>query len=170
MLVLRRPAPSDFLARRLQAIDWFGGRPPAEGSRRHLVEICRAELEWAHADWRRLGGVDEGLTTGPHPSEAWRLPHEQAAARLVNAHLHIDVASWRIGELLLRLRDQRSAATDMTQSEDYRLGWADAAAGCLGDLQMHLHRRRRALRVFLSEVSHYRRLRAAIDRTARAAA
>ena len=161
MLVLREPAPLDFLARRLTAIDWHEG-PPAEGSRIWLVETCRAELEWACADWRRLGG-DLG-ETGPaaHPSDAWRLPHERAAARLVNCHLHVDVEGWRIGELLRRLPGQRRATLDITQSAAYGLAWANRAAGTLDDLRLHRLQRRLAWRGFLAAADEYRGLRAAL--------
>ncbi|MFI5001062.1 MAG: hypothetical protein ACHQK9_14385 [Reyranellales bacterium] len=159
---LRRPADRAFLERRLAAIDWFD-KPPTPGSRRHLVETCRAELEWSRADWRRLGGIDD-RTDGPHPSEAWRLPHETAAARLVNAHLHLDVETWRIDALLRHLPDQRRAAIDPTQSEKYRLDWADVATGGLRDLQVHRTRRCLAWRVFLSAAAEYRLRRATIDR------
>jgi hypothetical protein len=169
MLSVRRPALPAFLARRRLAIDW-AGKPPAEGSRWWLVETCRAELVWAEADWRRIAGdgIDPprgGWPEGPHPSEAWRLPHEVAAARLVNCHLHVDVAAWRMRELRNRLPHQRAAARDQTQGAAYRTAWTDHAASTLRDLQMHRSRRAGAWRGFLAATSHYCRLRATLDRT-----
>jgi hypothetical protein len=167
MLSLRRSAPIDFLERRLEAIDWRGA-PPRKGSRWWLVETCRAELEWAEADWRRLGGdavelSRPGRYCGPHPAEACRLPHEEAAARLVNCHLHVDVETWRMRELLRRLPGQRQAAADPTQSAAYRASWTAGAAGTIADLGDHRQRRSQAWRAFLAAASLYCRLRAALD-------
>jgi hypothetical protein len=157
---LRQPAPLSFLARRVAAIAWPEPLRPA--SRRWLVEICRAELEWERADWRRLGGIDpDGF--GAHPCEAWRLPHEVAAARLVNCHLHVDGAAWRLRELGRWLPQQDRAATDAGQSQDYRADWAEAAARTKAEVTAYRGRLRRALRAFRSAASHYRQLRAAID-------
>jgi hypothetical protein len=166
----RTPASSDFLARRLAAIDWHG-KVPRPRSRWWLVETCRAELAWATTEWRRLSGGFEERSYGPHPSEAWRLPHEEAAARVVNAHLHTHVHEWCIGELVHRnLPRQRRAALDNAQSAEYRLAWADAAARSVADLHNHLSRRRLAWRCFLAAGADYLRLRAAIDETGRLAA
>jgi hypothetical protein len=172
MLALRRPAPDDTLARRIAGIDWHAP-PPREGSRWWLVETCRAELEWAAAQWRRLdpsAESDGAGRTGPHPAEALRLPHEREAARLVNAHLHVDAATARIRELLARLPGQRAAAADSAQSQQYRAGWQQRAAGCESELRAILVQRRRAWRIFLAAASRYRRLRAALLTTSRAAA
>jgi hypothetical protein len=167
----RRPADRAFLARRLAAIDWrsysasLTAGPPAEGSRVWLVESCRAELEWAHADWRRLtgGAGDDDRRFGPHPSEIWRLPHEAAAARLLNCQQYLVGDNSRIGALRGHLRSQRPAALDRSQSAAYRLKWADAAAGALGDLRMYRARRVLAWRAFLAAAADYRQQRAAID-------
>ncbi len=164
MLALRPAAPADYLARRIAGIDWRGP-PPIEGSRWWLVETCRAELEWATARWRRLdpaAGIDDGRCGGPHPAEAWRLPHEREAARLVNAHLHLDVANARVRALLARLPDQRSAAADDAQSAAYRACWRQRSQDCESDLRATLTRRRLAWRAFLEATSHYCRLRAAL--------
>ena len=125
MQSLRQPAPLSFLARRVAAIAWLA--PPRPGARRWLVETCRAELEWERADWRRLGGLDhDGF--GAHPSEAWRLPHEVAAARLVNCHLHVDGTAAQLRELDDRLAHQQRAASDAGQSASYRARWAKETA------------------------------------------
>ena len=151
----RRPALAGFLARRLLATAWGPDGPPRVGSRRWLVETCRAELAWSVADWRRVTGrfgicVDE-RGEGPHPSEAWRLPHEVAAARFVSCHSHVDVEEWRLGELGRAIRAQR------------RAGWVDAAERTLADYRLHLARRRKGWRALLAAADRYRALRAAVD-------
>jgi hypothetical protein len=151
----RQPAPPSFVARRLARIAW-GGTPP---SRAWLVETCRAELEWAVAEWRLQAGDPDHRGPGPHPSEEWRLPHERAAARVVNCHLHLDVAQWRLGELVRRLRRQRAAALDAERPDDHRLYWANAAVGTVDDVRGYLARRRLAWRCFLVAAADYRRLK-----------
>jgi len=169
MLALRRPAPADFLARRLAAIDWRDGIPETN-SRWALVETCRAELEWVDAEWRRLGGdaatPRSRSNQGPHPAESLRLPHEHAAARLVNCHLHVDVSGWRIRTLARRLPAQRRAARDEAQSVSYRAAWINAAAGTLSDLQDYRRRRALAWRAFLAAATEYRHLRAQMEAAA----
>jgi hypothetical protein len=161
MLALRRPAPLDLLARRIAGIDWRGP-PPTEGSRWWLVETCRAELAWAAAQWRRFDPAADEAGDG---GASLRLPHEHEAARLVNTHLHVDVATSRIRELLARLPGQRAAAADTSQDGSYRACWRERAAGCESELRDCLERRRRAWRVFLQAASHYRHQRAALATT-----
>ena len=162
-LARRRPADPAFLARRLAAVAWH--EPPSP--RLRLVETCRAELEWAVAEWRWISSEpddrDWSRGWGPHPSEAWRLPHEQAAARVVNCHLHLDVAQFRLRALLPRLRGQRAAALRLDQSAAYRLSWADAAAGTERDIRDYLGRRRLAWRCFRTASADYLRLKALIE-------
>jgi hypothetical protein len=157
----RRPADPAFLARRLAAIAWH--EPPSP--RLRLVETCRAELEWAVAEWRWLSSDpdDSGRDWGPHPSEAWRLPHEHAAARVVNCHLHVDVAQFRLNALVPKLRDQRAAALRLDQGTSYRLYWADAATSTEGDVREYLRRRRLAWRCFRAASADYLHLKAMID-------
>ncbi len=156
----RQPAPPSFVARRLACIAWRRAPSP----RLWLVETCRAELEWAVAEWRLLAGDPETGSHGSHPSEEWRLPHERAAARVVNCHLHLDVAQWRLAELVPRLRRQRAAALDHGRPESHRLYWADAAAATAGDIGAYLVRRRLAWRCILVAAAEYRRLRGVIGR------
>jgi hypothetical protein len=166
MLSLRRPAPAEFLARRRAATDWakWGVTPPAEGSRRWLVETCRGELEWAEAEWRQCGGDALALPRhGPHPAEVLRLPHEHAAARLVNCHIHLDLERRKIDDLRRRLRRQREAASDLAQSDDYRAEWAARAEGSADALRICRARRAIVWRAFRSATSRYRTLRAAAD-------
>jgi hypothetical protein len=160
----RRPADAAFIARRLAAIDWR--EPPSPRAR--LVETCRAELEWAVAEWRWLASDPDdrarGRDWGPHPSESWRLPHERAAARVVNCHLHLDVAQARLGQLVPNLRRQRASARRTNQDAIHRLYWADAAVGTERDVREYLVRRRLAWRCFLVACADYRRLKALIGK------
>lgn len=160
----RRPADNAFIARRLAAIAWHD--PPSP--RIWLVETCRAELEWAVAEWRWLAGDPDDKGWGPHPSEPWRLPHEWAAARVVNCHLHLDVAQTRLAELVPRLRRQRAASLARclagSQSAVHRLYWADAAEGTERDVREYLARRRLAWHCFLAAAADYRRLKVLIDK------
>ena len=126
------------------------------------MENCRAELEWAVAEWRRLAGDPDHRGPGPHPAEDWRLPHERAAARVVNCHLHLDVAQWRLRELVPRLRRQRAAALDDRRSADDRVGWMNTAAATAVDVRAYLARRRLAWRCYLAAAADYRRLKALI--------
>jgi len=151
-LSLRRPAAPEFLARRLTSVDWLKVKPPA--SRRQLAEICRAELEWAEAEWRCLsGGRDAASDWGGHPAEAWRLPHEHAAARVINCHIHVDLAEWSIVRLLPVLRSQRFAALDRSRSADHRAQWAKLAARTERELLGLISRRRLARRCFIQRAS-----------------
>jgi hypothetical protein len=154
----RRPADPGFIARRLATIDWR--EPPSPRVR--LVETCRAELEWAVAEWRWLASDADDRDWGPHPSESWRLPHERAAARVVNCHLHLDVAQARLRELVPKLRGQRNSALREKQNAAHRLYWADAAIGTERDIRDYLVRRRLAWRCFLVACDDYRRLKALI--------
>ena len=83
---------------------------------------------------------------------------------MVNCHLHLDVAQWRLAELVPRLRRQRAAALDDGRPESHRLYWADAAAATATDLGAYLARRRLAWHSFLAAATEYRRLKGPIDR------
>ena len=161
----RTAAASDFIARRLARIAWPRPPAPPPSPRAWLVETCRAELEWAGAEWRWLAGDPEHRGGGPHPSEAWRLPHERAAARVVNCHLHLDVTEWYWRELMPRLHGQRAAALDDALPETHRLYWAKAATGTEADLRDCRARRKVAWHCFLVAASDYRRLRESVDRS-----
>jgi hypothetical protein len=156
----RRPADPDFIARRLAAIAWHDSPSP----RLRLVETCRAELEWAAAEWRWLTGEPDHTGWGPHPSEPWRLPHERAAARVVNCHLHLDVAQARLGELVPKLRRQRAASLRDGHNAVHRLYWADAAMGTESSIREYLIRRRLAWSCFLAASADYLRLKALIEK------
>ena len=157
---VRQPAAAAFIARRLDRVAWT--EPPS--TRAWLVETCRAELEWAAAEWRLHAGDPDHRGHGPHPSEAARLPHERAAARVVNCHLHLDVAEWRLGELVPRLRRQRAASRDDARPETDRLYWSDAANATEADLRDCHARRRLAWHCYLVAVADYRRLAEPVGR------
>lgn len=164
MLSLRRPASAGFLERRRAAVDWemWGRARPGEGSRSWLVETCRAELEWVEAEWRRLGGDPFAASRHhPHPAEALRLPHEQAAARLVNCHLHVDAAEAGLRDACRRLRVQRRAAADASQGTRYRADWTRIAGETTQDISVLRRQRAQAWRAFLDAAQRYRHLRRA---------
>ena len=163
MIERRLPAPAAHLARRIAAIRWSEPEP-GPLARRRLAEICRAELDWAREEWRTLyPAIDEREASrwGRHPSEDLRLPHEAAAAQVLNAHHHVDVEVWRLREIARALKQQRCNACDGLQSVAYRAAWKKVAEESLSDL--HLHRaRRRAWRAFLTLSARYRTLREAL--------
>src|ERR1700748_2938847 len=97
LLARRLPAPTHHLI-----ID----RTPGLGARRRLVEACRGELAWAREDWLRIA-AGHGLTVDPHERhddvyhwEAARLPHEHAAARLLNVWGHLHPIEHRLREAI----------------------------------------------------------------------
>ena len=104
----RLPAPSHRL------ID----RAPDIGARRRLVEACRGELAWAREDWLRVAS-ELGLPADPHERlddgliwEAAHLPHEHAAARLLNVWGHLHPVEHRLREAIARVRAQHAAGRD----------------------------------------------------------
>ena len=143
LLAHRLPAPSQRL------ID----TTPGLGGRRRLVEACRGELAWAREDWLRIASHlgladprerhDDALVW-----EAARLPHEQAAARLLNVWGHLHPVEYRLREAIARARAQRAA------------GW-DAAA-TLDDIAWYRRERRKLLRTFLEAAAEYRGQRAKV--------
>jgi hypothetical protein len=144
LLRLRRmPAPGDWLAARV-------GPPTRE--RGAALARCRAELDWAAVDGSALvaslGMADPGpMRRGPALWEAARLPHEAAAARLLNVWGHLHPMEWRIRELILRLRAQRS--------NEHEGDWAERAAGTLADLQWYRGERCRLWRAWLAAAADY---------------
>lgn len=129
------------IARRVAApADWLlGYLAPDLAGRARLVETCRAELTWARADGLASGADDEG----------WQdllLPHERAAARLLDLWGHLHPLEHRLREGLRRLKAQR------------RAGWPNAAA-TLADVQRYRTARRQLLRAFLDAAAGYRRKR-----------
>ena len=141
LLARRLPAPSQRL------ID----RTPAPGARRRLVEACRSELAWAREDWLRIAGP-LGLAADPHERhddsfvwEAARLPHELAAARLLNVWGHLHPVEHRLREAIARVRAQRAAGWDATATLD--------------DVTWYRRERRKLVQAFLEAAAEYRRQR-----------
>jgi hypothetical protein len=148
LLAHRLPAPSQHLIDRTRGL----------GARRRLVEACRGELTWAREDWLRIA-AETGLAADPRDRldnshddifvwEAARLPHEHAAARLLNVWGHLHPIEHRLREAIARVRAQRAA------------GW-DAAA-TLEDVAWYRRERRKLLRAFLEAAAEYRRQRAKV--------
>ena len=144
LLAHRQPAPKQRLT----------DRAPASPARRRLVEACRSELTWAREDWLRTAG-QLGLPADPHGRlddgfvwEAARLPHEHAAARLLNVWGHLHPVEHRLSEAIGRVRAQRAA------------GWNVTAT--LEDVAWYLRERRKLVRAFLEAAAEYRRQRAKV--------
>ena len=124
------------------------------GARRRLVEACRGELAWAREDWLRIAG-ELGLADDPHERlddnficEAARLPHEHAAARLLNVWGHLHPIEHRLSETIARVRAQRAAGWDATAT--------------LEDVAWYRHERRKLVQAFLEAAAEYRRQRAKV--------
>ncbi|MBS0523130.1 MAG: hypothetical protein JSS04_05775 [Proteobacteria bacterium] len=144
-----------FLAERLPApTARLVGRTPDPGARRRLVEACRGELAWARDDWLRIAG-QLGVAADPYDRrddaclwEAARLPHELAAARLLNVWGHLHPLEHRLREAIARARAQRAA------------GWN--ATATLEDVAWYRRERRKLVQVFLEAAAEYRRRRAMV--------
>jgi hypothetical protein len=147
----RQPALPGFLARSILSINWLDGVPDA-WTLRWVIETCRAELRWSEADWRRLNPAHpEDERNGPHPSEAHRLPHERAAARVLNCWEHLHTPERRSSELWQRVKDQ------------LRAGWRHRAAATLGDLVWQRDERAKRRAAFDAAVAAYRSARASVE-------
>lgn len=112
---------------------------PALDRRRRLVGTCRAELVWARADWLEARGTAEGW------QEAC-LPHEQAAARLIELWGHLHPLEDRLRRAIERLRARRDA------------GWPWQST--LADLRRYRSERRALWPAFLAAAAAYRSARA----------
>jgi hypothetical protein len=159
----RCPAPPGFLARRTIA-----RRGASERAR--LIEACRAELAWSVTDWIRFAGTGanhDARYDGPHPAEAHRLPHERAAATVLNVWGHLHPIECRIHDLVRRpagtLRAQRTAAAADRYSESQRYAWARRAEATLDDLRWYLAERRKLMGRFAAAAAAYRAARSAVD-------
>jgi len=151
LLAYRQPAP------RQRLID----RTPGPDARRRLVAACRGELAWAREDWlrivARLGLADDPRDRqdderdGVFVWEAARLPHERAAARLLNVWGHLHPVEHRLRAAIARAKARRAA------------GW-DASA-TLDDIAWYRRERRKLLRAFLEAAAEYRRQRAKVGCT-----
>ncbi len=133
---------------------------PGSGARRRLIEACRGELAWAREDWLRIAG-ELGLAADPHERlddgqlddgfvwEAARLPHEHAAARLLNVWGHLHPVEHRLSEAIGRVRARRAAGWDVTAT--------------LEDVAWYRRERRKLVRAFLEAAAEYRRQRAKVE-------
>ena len=142
----RVPAPPGWLADHV---------PPGRCPRETLIARCRAELDWALSDWI-------GLRTDPEEAEV-RLPHEEAAARLLNAWGHLHPLEFQIRKIKARLRLQDIAATNTA-------AWQRRAESARADLRWYWVARRKRLPGFLALAAAYdaaaRAARAPVRRTA----
>ena len=127
--------------------------PPDLSGCRRLVETCRLELAWAREDWLDIAGR-LGLAVDPCREllgmPAWetdRLPHEQAAARLLNVWGHLHPIEHRLRASLRRLKAQR------------RAGWVGPASGTLEDLRWYRAERAKLWHAFLLAGADYRQQR-----------
>lgn len=159
----RQPALPGFLARKAIA----SGRTSA---RARLIERCRAELAWSVADYIRLAGTGanhDARYDGPHPAEPHRLPHERAAATVLNVWGHLHPIERSIRDLSRRptgtLRAQRQAAAADRYSESQRYDWARRAEATLDDLRWYLAERRKLVARFAVAVADYRAARLKIN-------
>ena len=145
---------------------------PAPWSGRWVIVTCRAELAWAEAEWRQLDPLTpvDRRAMGPHPAEAYRLPHEQAAARVLNAwdHLHPTTTLARNAKSKLKLA--LKAGRDMTQGQAYRDSWAEGVVEMRAELALYRNRRHRPLQDFIAAIAAYRAQRALIGAPTEAAA
>lgn len=158
LLAQRQPAPSRRLTDRTSGP--APGPTSGSGARRQLLQACRGELAWARDDWLRVAG-ELGLSADPHDRDdgfdggfAWeaaRLPHEQAAARLLNVWGHLHPVEHRLSEAIGRVRAQRAAGWDATAT--------------LEDVAWYRRERRKLVRAFLDAAADYRRQRAKIGWT-----
>jgi hypothetical protein len=136
----RQPALRGFIIRRLFAAKAVTGRQVT-------IEACRAEISWSVADWKRLHPLFHGWNEEAEGmAAATRLPHERAAARVLNCWGHLHPIEWRTMAIIKMLRD-----------------------GChhpqavLGDLRWYLTERRRLAKAFFAAVTEYRRLRLLVE-------
>lgn len=141
----RRAALPGFIARKVIASG-------AEDDRGRLLAACRAELAWCRADVLRIAG-EIGLPIDPLAEsradavpiwELTRLPHEHAAARLLNAWDHLHPAETRLALCHERLEAQRDA------------GWTAQAADTEADIRLHERTRRRAADAMIGAAEMYR--------------
>ena len=103
----RQPALQGFLLRKAAA-----ERP---GTRAHLLEQLRAEIDWSVADWKRLNPAWNGWNhEAEHIAAGYRLPHEKHAARALNAHGHMVGLEYSM-RMAAGRKDSKSFAADRPQ-------------------------------------------------------
>jgi hypothetical protein len=142
------------LARRLPAPHHrLNAAAPDLGARRRLVEICRDELAWAREDWLRIAAElcladDPRAHDGAPAWEAAWLPHERAAARLLNVWGHLHPLEHRLAAAVARLRARRVAGWDI--------------AGTLEDVAWYRREGSTLRRAFLAAAADYRHQRSKV--------
>lgn len=134
---VRQAAIPGFLARKVLALF----PTPVEGSRAHLVETCRAEVVWSYANWKRIKQWGGWAREGEIASEADRLPHERAAAKLLNVYGHLNSHEYHMRMVRSRRR-----------TPEYEAQWAEMKP-----------RLRMLLSAYCKAVREYRHLRAEVD-------
>jgi hypothetical protein len=150
----RRPALAGFIMRKLLSTDITDFK-----SRAASIECAKAEMDWAHSDWRRIV-ADLGLGAVDHKEQTWGtpawqlalLPHESAAQIVVNIWSeHVMPKEQRARELLTRMQAQRKA------------GWNTVETA--KDVRWYLAERRKLLPKLKVAIERYAKLREALDRT-----
>lgn len=145
----RVPASAAFLRSHLLRTSW--GKDvvgvPVAWSQRWVLDACEAELAWATADWKRISPDFNGLD-----HEAWqlaeldRLPHERAAAKVLNCRRHL-----------------------VTPESEARKHWQFIRAGrneAVPAFNRYLAEVRRLRPVFAEFIAEYRAAREAVDAVA----
>lgn len=150
----RKAALPGFIWRKLLA-----NRMTDFGSRAASIECCKAEMDWAHADWRRIvaekgfGAADPKEQTWGTP--AWQLallPHEAAAQIVVNIWSeHVAPKEDRARKLWWTMKAQRKA------------GWNTVEIA--KDIRWYLAERRALLPKLKAAIERYAKLRETLDRT-----
>jgi hypothetical protein len=149
----RRPALPGFIWRKLLSTDITDFK-----SRAASIECCKAEMDWAHADWRRIA-ADLGLGAVDHKEQTWGtpawqltlLPHEAAAQIVVNIWSeHVMPKERRARELWTCLKAQRAA------------GWNTVETA--KDVRWYLAERQKLLPKLKMAIERYAKLREAVDR------
>jgi hypothetical protein len=105
----------------------------------HRYHLSNTERRWEHEREQHADAA------------AARLPHEHAAARVLNVWGHLHPVECRAVEVAERYVAQRKA------------GWADRAAGSFADLKFYLTERAKLRRAFDSAVADYQAACAAVD-------
>lgn len=156
----RRPADAGYIARKVMSLDWpkWTGAPcPPTHSYAWLIEACRAELAWSHADYCRITGeatlAHDAQYDGGHRSQMWRLPVEQMAAKVLNIHGHVHVSTAAIRQAIKGVRDRRHRFPHLE-------------IGAPWEIEHYWPMRRQVWPLFVQAAREYRRARAAIDTAA----
>lgn len=116
-----------------------------------LIDTCRAELAEASRRYRLTNTERRWDHEIEQAAEAHRLPHEHAAAVVLNVWGHLHPIESRTVIVAERMVAQR------------KVGWTARAAASLADLQRYLAARAELRRIFDTAVADYQAARAAVD-------